>query len=73
MTAMDAAWVEGLRRLAERNEQARRQRLRRLTLESALREFEVHCAEAHEAFASFDRRDGPKSHPLGLIKFWHPS
>jgi hypothetical protein len=73
MGPMDAAWAEGLMRLAELNGRARLERLRRLTLDDGLRESEAHCAEMHEAFEPFEWLDRPKSHPVGLIKLWkHP-
>ena len=63
---LDARWAGQLERLSAANERARRERMKALTLEAALREFEELCREVHQAY------DGPslrRSHPVGLIKY----
>ncbi|MBN1417640.1 MAG: hypothetical protein JXP34_02630 [Planctomycetes bacterium] len=59
-------WAERFQRLAAANEAARTARLRALTLESALREFEDLCGELH---AAFDEPAFVRTHPVGLIKY----
>jgi len=62
----DPRWAERWERLGAANEAARRERLRALTLEGALREFEELCREVHVAF---EHPPLPRSHPVGLIKY----
>lgn len=64
---MDQAWIDGLKRLGEANERARRERLRSMTLEESLARFEELCASVHREFDHVPLR---KTHPVGLIKFW---
>ena len=58
---------ENWARMAQANERARREHLRGLTLEGALREFEQLCEEIHREFGSPMNN---LSHPVGLIKYW---
>jgi hypothetical protein len=62
----DALWSKRWERLGAANEAARRQRLRALTLERAIREFEDLCREVH---GTFDKPPMPRSHPVGLVKY----
>ena len=62
----DARWAERWKRLGAANEAARRERLRSLTLEEALREFEDLCRKVH---AAFDVSAVARSHPVGLVKY----
>ena len=66
MGAADAIWSERWKRLGAANEVARRRRLRALTLEGAIREFEDLCREIH---AVFEKPAERRSHPVGLIKY----
>ena len=62
----DPLWSERWQRLASASEAARRRRLRALTLEESIREFEALCREVHDAFGASPL---PRSHPVGLIKY----
>ena len=64
--AADELWAERWRRLGAANDAARRERLRALTLEEAIRQFEDLCREVH---AAFDKRQVARSHPVGLVKY----
>jgi hypothetical protein len=61
----DSSLRSKLERLAKANETASLERLRSLTLESAIHEFEELCREVHDAFPDVSC---PRSHPVGLIK-----
>jgi hypothetical protein len=62
----DARWRAGLERLAAANRAAARRRLRALTLEGALREFEQLVREFDEQFGALPR---PKARPVALIRY----
>ena len=66
---MDEQWVAGLKRMGAANRRATRRRLRSLTLEQGLREFEQLVREAESAFGerpAVERR----THPVGLVYYW---
>jgi hypothetical protein len=65
-TPPDVPQVECFDRMSAANQAARRDRLRALTLEAALREFEELCREIH---ALHEGSSGRLSHPVGLIKY----
>jgi hypothetical protein len=67
--ALDSSWAERLKRLAKANAAAHRARLRALTVESALREFEQLCREVH-ALYDVEQDEAPRTHPVGLIKLY---
>ena len=64
---MDSRWIAGLARLAKANARAHRERLRQLTREDAIREFEALCEEVHGEFPDVPAR---RDHPVGLVKLW---
>ncbi|GEM_PF-5834445 len=70
IAAMDEKWVRSLERLAAANAAANRERLRRLTLEESIREFEALCEEVHRGFPEVPVRHDPSP---GLAKFWKRS
>ncbi|MFN3485729.1 MAG: hypothetical protein ACK44W_09640 [Planctomycetota bacterium] len=64
---MDPTWAERWKRLSEANARTHAERLRRLTMEESLQEFEALC---REVYRWFDDPPFPKEHPVGLVKYW---